>query len=41
MFDRTFLRHLVRIAVQTAVRVGATAAGCAPTQLAIWWITHM
>ncbi|WP_256096274.1 hypothetical protein [Streptomyces sp. LUP30] len=40
MFDRQFLRRLTHTAVQVAVTAAATAAGSAPVQLAIWWVTH-
>ncbi|GAA4316412.1 hypothetical protein BJY14_007816 [Actinomadura luteofluorescens] len=34
------LHRLARKATQAAFRGAATAAGAAPIQLAIWWITH-
>ncbi|WP_433227722.1 hypothetical protein [Actinomadura formosensis] len=37
---RDRLHRLARTAAQAAFRGAATAAGTAPIQLAIWWITH-
>lgn len=34
------LRHVARTAAQAALRGCAAAAGSAPVELAIWWMTH-
>ncbi|WP_433464075.1 hypothetical protein [Spirillospora sp. CA-128828] len=37
---RDRLHRLARIGTRLAFHGAATAAGAAPVQLAIWWITH-